>query len=149
MGLRGPAPGGARATAGRSTDRPKAPTGTPAEIRKLFNLIVKHNPHLSKGDSLMVLQYAEAAWLQSAALGEMIDEGIWILDTTHGDGTEKRRHPNVITWRTAAEVGRQAAMRLGVAPLDRLRVAQPESDEPGDLAQALFSFAAEMTSGDD
>lgn len=135
--------------AARSGDLPKAPTGTPAEIRKLFSLIVKHNPHLTKGDTLMILQYAEAAWLQSQALGEMQREGIWILDTTHGDGTEKRRHPNVITWRTAAEVARQAAMRLGTAPLDRLRVTQPEEEQPGDLAQALFAFAAEMTSGGD
>lgn len=142
MGLRGPAPGGARATAGRSTDRPKAPTGTDPEIRRLFNLIVKGNPHLTRGDTLMVLQYAEAAWLQSKALGEMITEGIWILDTTHGDGTEKRRHPNVITWRTAAEVGRQAAMRLGAAPLDRLRVVQDEGEEE-DLGAMLFRAAAE------
>lgn len=142
MGLRGPAPSGARATAGRSTDRPKAPTGTPTEIRRLFNLIVKANPHLTAGDALMVLQYAEAAWLQSKALGEMLGEGIWILDTTHGDGTEKRRHPNVITWRTAAEVGRQAAMRLGVAPLDRLRVVQDDGEEE-DLGEMLFRAAAE------
>ena len=142
MGLRGPAPSGARATAGRSTDRPKAPTGTPTEIRRLINLIVKANPHLTAGDALMVLQYAEAAWLQSKALGEMLGEGIWILDTTHGDGTEKRRHPNVITWRTAAEVGRQAAMRLGVAPLDRLRVVQDDGEEE-DLGEMLFRAAAE------
>lgn len=141
MGLRGPAPSGAKA-AGRSGDLPKAPAGTPAEIRRLFNLIVRGNPHLTKGDTLMILQYAEAAWLQSVALGEMLREGIWILDTTHGDGTEKRRHPNVITWRTGAEVARQAAMRLGAAPLDRMRVVQAEDDDE-DLGAALFRAAAE------
>ena len=145
MGLRGPVPRGGARKGRAATDRPRAPQGTPVEIRRLFNLIVRTNPHLTAGDSLMVLQYAESAWLQSRALGEMFDEGIWILDTTHGDGTEKRRHPNVITWRTAAEVGRQAAMRLGVAPLDRARVVVQEDDDVGSLAEALFQSVA----GDD
>lgn len=85
----------------------------------------------------MILQYAQAVVLQEMALEQLFTEGITILDTTHGDGTEKRRHPSVITWRTACEVARAAAMRLGVAPLDRLRVVSTDKGEM-DLAELLF-----------
>lgn len=138
MGARGPVPAAGKARAQASTDRPKAPTGTHKEIRKLFNMIAKANPHLTGGDSAMLLTYAQAVFLQNLAIDNLIADGIWIYDTTHGDGSEKRRHPSVITWRTAAEQARQAARALGVTPLDRARVVQPDDGDVGSLAEMLF-----------
>lgn len=143
MGLRGPVPSGGRRAVGDRNDEPKAPRGTPKEVRAFFRVIVKGNPHLTAGDTLMILQYAQALVIQLKAFEEMLAEGIWIHDTTHGDGTEKRRHPNVITWRTAAEQARQAAMRLGVTPLDRMRVVAEEPDDMGSLAEMLFEHVAD------
>ena len=136
MGLRGPVPRRAGNKIATAT-QPKPPAGTPPEVRKLFRLIVKGNPHLTPGETLEILTYARAKRLEEMAFEQMLTDGIWIYDTTHGDGSEKRRHPNVITWRTACEVARQTAMRLGITPLDRQRVAGQEVDEMEELEALL------------
>jgi len=146
MGPGGPTPQTNRINAARSSRPAKAPPHTDKRVRYWFRLICRENPHLNAGDTGAILQYAEAMALQQIAMRDLLAEGITILDTTHGDGTEKRRHPSVITWRTACEVARQAAMRLGVTPMDRARVVEPEREGLGSLADVLFES---VTVGDD
>lgn len=137
MGTRGPV----RKGVGRFVGAVPRTTGIKSpEVKDVFRRIVATVPGLTAADEATVTTLAEATVLQRRAFAEIMAYGLLVPDMAHGG--DLRRNPALIIWRTAVEVSRAAAGKLGATPLDRARLGLEEmSDEPS-LADVLFGEAA-------
>lgn len=137
MGARGPVKKDVAVVVG---GEPKAHRGAAAAVRSTFRRIVETVPKLSAADEATVETLAEALVLQRASFAAILEHGLLVEDKAHGN--ELRRNPALIAWRTAAEVARASAAKLGATPLDRARLGVQEDDGAPDLADVLFGKVA-------
>lgn len=146
MGSRGPvAVRDVQRSGKRRGRRPQPSKAAAPEVVAAFRRVVNAAPWLTVADAPMIEQLAEALVLQQAAFALLVPKKLLIVDRAHGN--DLRRNPALIAWRTAAEVARAAAAKLGVSPMDRARLGlEEERDEPS-LAQVLFGEAAHMGDG--
>lgn len=137
MGKRGPVVGQTNTVRQRETPTapPQCPARLPAGVKRHYRRLGKVL-ELGPADESMLSSLSQGLWLQELAVAAIEKDGLLVKDTAHGDGTDLRRHPALIAWRTAAEVVRAAAMRLGASPLDRQRL--PAPDEGDSLAKVLW-----------
>lgn len=133
MGTRGPV---RRGQAVRVGGVPKPHRGSSEDVRAEFRRIVRVVPGLSAADEATVGTLAEALVLQRMSFAAIQKHGLLVPDVAHGG--ELRRNPALIAWRTAVEVARAAAAKLGATPLDRARLGVAEEETPS-LADVLFS----------
>lgn len=147
MGSRGPISNKRRRAASAATAGGQRIRELPDDALAMFRRLVKENDQLRPADAAMVEQMVQAALLARWAFAELAKAGpdgsphnLMEQDTTHGDGTEMRRHPMWIAWRTASEQLRAAAQQLGATPMARARMPEPEIEQLS-LADVLFGDA--------
>lgn len=111
---------------------------------RLYRRLVADNERLTPADAGIIEIQAQAILLAKWAFAELEKSGadgqphnLLERDTTHGDGTEMRRHPLWIAWRTAAEQYRSAAQQTGGTPMSRSRMPDV-ADEQMSLAEVLY-----------
>lgn len=147
MGSRGPISNKRKRAASAATTGGARVRELPDDAVAMFKRVVRDNPSLAPADAAMVEQMVQAALLARWAFAELSKAGpdgslhnLMEQDTTHGDGTEMRRHPMWIAWRTASEQLRAAAQQLGATPMARARMPEPEIEQLS-LADVLFGDA--------
>lgn len=134
MGTRGPiAAGRARKDAGR---RPQPSKNAPDAVRREFRRIVAAAPWITAADAATVETMAEAVVLQREAIALLLPGRLLVVDKAHGN--DVRRNPALIAWRTAAEMGRACAAKLGITPQDYARLGIREDNDEPSLADVLF-----------
>lgn len=138
MGTRGRIP---KRKGAAGEGRPKMPPGTPPDVARVFRRLCATLPQLSGADEEMLLQMAQASVLGRRSFERMESDGLFQADRTHGG--ELRRHPGLLAWRTAGEVVRHCAGRLGGSVLDRQRLASPENDPGAALFDVLYGTEAQ------
>lgn len=147
MGARGPISNKIKRQVSAATAGGQRVKTLPDDAEQMFKRLIKENPTLTAADAAMVEQMVQAALLARWAFAELAktspDGGSHNLmeqDTAHGDGTEMRRHPMWMAWRTASEQLRAAAQQLGATPMARARMPEPETEQLT-LADVLFGDA--------
>lgn len=145
MGARGPIGNKRRRAAAAATAGGVKVRQLPDDVTAMFKRVVKDLPAASAIDAALVEQFCQAAWLQRAAFQELVAAGLTVLDTTHGNGEELRRHPLTITWRGAAAELRAVAVQLGASPMARARMPEPEHEQLS-LAEELFGMVEHANS---
>lgn len=138
MGARGPISNKRRRAASAATAGGVKVKALPDDLVAMFKRVVRDSPGVTAADAALIEQMVQAAWLQRAAFQVLLDEGLTVLDTTHGNGEEIRRHPVTITWRAAAAELRAVAAQLGASPMARARLPQQEHEQLS-LAEILFA----------
>lgn len=145
MGARGPISSKRKYTTAASTANGARVRELPDDALAMFKRVVKDNPSLSPADAAMVEQLVQAALLARWAFAELAKAGptgsahnLMEQDTAHGDGSEMRRHPMWMAWRTASEQLRAAAQQLGATPMARARMPEPQTEQMS-LADILFA----------
>ena len=136
MGSRGPV--SPKRIQKAATAAGKKPRPLPDDHASIFRRIVRDAPNLAAADSAMVEQAAMAHWLTKKAFRALQDEGLVETDTTHGNGEEIRKNPNVITFKSASERFHAAATQLGLSPMARARMPLDEAEQMT-LAEILFA----------
>ncbi len=104
----------------------------------MFRRIARENPHLNQSDAAMIEQFIMAHNLTKLAYQAILKDGLVETDTTHGNGEEVRKNPNVITFKAASERTAAAAAQLGFSPMARARMPEPEHEQLS-LADILFA----------
>jgi len=124
----------------------------PGEADAIFKRLAKDIDRLEPGDVGLVelqaywLEIAKEARRQLAIIAPADADAprltLTVTDTTHGDGTEPRKHPLLIVLRTATEQVRAIAAQLGASPMARARL--PEVDAEGQMSfgEQFFQAAA-------
>ena len=148
MGTRGPISKRKKYTTSAATTSGERLRELPDDVVAMFKRVVKDNPSLTAADAAMVEQMVQSALLARWAFVELAKQGpdgsphnLMEQDTAHGDGSEMRRHPMWMAWRTASEQLRAAAQQLGATPMARARLPEPETEQLT-LADVLFGDAA-------
>ena len=136
MGVRGPL----------STKRGPAPQKAegvklrrlPSEADAIFRRLVRDIVGLTPADVAIVEDTARWVAVAKDAYGDLVDEGLTVTDTTHGNKEESRKNPLLIVMRTASEQIRANAQQLGATPMARARLPEQEHEQLS-LAEILFA----------
>ena len=130
---------------------PDLPTlATPAylaeEIKEIFSQVVGElPPGLAKApDTRLIIQLAEALYIQMESWKKIVSEGLLTEDRAHGG--EWRRHPAVLNWRQAADTARQCMNLLGMSPASRARIQIADGLQQDSFEEFLNRRHADMPS---
>lgn len=154
MGARGPLPSRGR-TSNKGTA--KRPRRLPDDADAIFRRLVRDIDRLRAEDAALVEDTARWVAIAKIAFADLgldktedertAEQGLTVADTTHGDGTEKRKNPLLIVLRTASEQIRANAQQLGATPAARARLPE-EEPEDDDLATELFRMMQQRKQAD-
>jgi len=116
----------------------------PAEADAIFRRLVRDIVGLTAADVALVEDTARWVAVAKDAYGDLVDEGLTVTDTAHGNKEESRKNPLLIVMRTASEQIRANAQQLGATPLARARMPDVEPEQLS-LADVLFGDAVHAT----
>lgn len=135
MGSRGPLPKRAKSVrTAQGVRLRRLPTNRDAIVTRLARDV----PQLMPADMAVVEDMARWVEIGEGAFQQLIDEGLLVTDTAHGNKEESRKNPLLIVMRTASEQIRANAQQLGATPMARARLPALEAEQLS-LAEALFA----------
>lgn len=138
MGSRGPLPRRAKsATTAEGVRLRRLPTEPDAIFRRLARDI----EGLTPADVPLLELTAMWVAIGKKSYADMIDQGLTVTDTAHGNGEESRKNALVIVLRAASQEVRLNVQQLGASPLARARMPAVEHEQLS-LADVLFGDAA-------
>lgn len=139
MGSRGPLPK-RRAASARTADGVRL-RQLPDEADAIFKRLARDIAGLTPADVAIVEDTARWAAVAKLTYAELLEEGMTVTDTAHGNKEEARKNPLLIVLRTASEQIRANVQQLGATPLARARMPEPEHEQMS-LADILFADVA-------
>jgi len=110
----------------------------PGEADAIFKRLAKDIAGLTTADVAILEDTARWAAVAKDAYGQLVDEGLTVTDTAHGNQEESRKNPLLIVLRTASEQIRANVQQLGATPLARARMPEAEHEQMS-LADILFA----------